>query len=61
MNSQDAESASSSYRRSKNADLLKVDKPKVETCEVCSYCGKTGHGVRAPPSERMDKHAQSAR
>ena len=49
MDSQDAESASSSYRRNKNADRLKVDKPKVETREVCSYCGKTGYGVRAPP------------
>ena len=53
MDSQGAESASSSYRRNKNADLLKVDKPKVETCEVCSYCGKTGHGVRAPPRIRQ--------
>ena len=53
MDSQGAESASSSYRRNKNADRLKVDKPKVETREVCSYCGKTGHGVRAPPRIRQ--------
>ena len=53
MDSQGAESASSSYRRNKNADPLKVDKPKVETREVCSYCGKTGHGVRAPPRIRQ--------
>ena len=53
MDSQGAESASSSYRRNKNADRLKVDKPKVETREVCLYCGKTGHGVRAPPRIRQ--------
>ena len=53
MDSQGAESASSSYRCNKNADRLKVDKPKVETREVCSYCGKTGHGVRAPPCIRQ--------
>ena len=53
MDSQGAESASSSCRRSKNADPLKVDKPKVETHEVCSYCGKTGHGVWAPTRIRQ--------
>ena len=53
MDSQGAESASSSYRRNKNSEHLKVDKPKVETREVCSYCGKTGHGVRAPPRIRQ--------
>ena len=52
MDSHGAESASSSYRRNKNTDCLKGDKPymlKVEIRKVCPYCRKTGHGVRAPP------------
>ena len=53
MDSQGAELASSSYRCNKNADPLKVDKLKVETRKVCSYCGKTGHGVRAPSRIRQ--------
>ena len=64
MDSQGAESASSSYCRNQNADGLKVDKPQLETREVCSYCGKTGHGVGLHLAYvrknvwHMDKHAK---
>ena len=47
FDSQGAEAASSSYRRNKNTARLaskKVEKPE----SVCSYCGKKGHGTRAP-------------
>ena len=53
MDTQGADSASSSYRRNKNVNRSKSTKSKVEAREVCSYCGKTGHGVRAPPHVRQ--------
>ena len=53
MDTQGADSASSSYRRNKNVNRSKSAKSKAEAREVCSYCGKTGHGVRAPPHVRQ--------
>lgn len=48
--SQGAEAASSSYKRRTN-DTLKErnqrDHAKINKSDVCSYCGKKGHGIRA--------------
>ena len=45
-----AEAASSSYRRNKNN--MRVMEKKAEKQELCTYCGKKGHGTRAPPQVR---------
>ena len=47
LDSQGAEAASS-YRRNKTASRTKQDKPQSKPSEICSYCGKTGHGTKAP-------------
>lgn len=54
---QGADSASSPCRRNKNMSRMKNAKPKPETLEICSYCGKTIHGVRAPPHIRLKECA----
>lgn len=52
IDSQGAEAASS-YRREKNRAQQQTKSQehpkKVNPREVCSYCGKNGHGLRAPP------------
>lgn len=43
-----ADAASSSYRRDRK-DRIKHDPPmRQDKSETCSYCGKKGHGSRAP-------------
>ena len=46
---QGAEAASSSYRRHKKENLIKkYDVPgSIEKADLCTYCGKKGHGARS--------------
>jgi len=50
LDTQGAEAASSSYRRNKNA--VRAMPKKSDKLETCSYCGKKGHGTRAPTQVR---------
>ena len=51
-----AAAASSSYRKHKYEKLKSTERPKSnpqsDTDEICTYCGKTGHGRKAPPRIR---------
>ena len=51
LDSQGAESASSSYRRNKNNARIIAKKGEKQELP-CSYCGKKGHGSRAAPQVR---------
>lgn len=49
LHSQSADAARSSYRRDKSETI----KLRFDHSATCTYCGKKGHGKRAPPRVRM--------
>lgn len=54
LQSQGADAVRSSYKHSKRDDIThKIDPlPQTVLSDLCSYCGKKGHGKKAPPSLR---------
>lgn len=53
LDSHGAEAASSTYRRTKTAAHVMAKKTDKQLLDApCSYCGKKGHGARAPPQVR---------
>ena len=54
LQSQGIAAARSQYRRAKNppAPLDQKRPPATAPAEVCQYCGREGHGTKAPPSVR---------
>ena len=49
-----AEAASSSYKRGVNISVKQRNRPEqTRNAEICSYCGKKGHGSRSPAKVRQ--------
>ena len=51
LETQGADATRSQYRRGKQEDLKTR---RMDNSELCSYCGKRGHGKNAPPKARKN-------
>ena len=60
LQTQGAEAIRSQYRRTKNNELINrpintVQQSNGDKSDLCSYCGKCGHGKNAPPKIRKNE------